>query len=111
MNDPSEGTQHVLVTGHSLGAAMAQPFHCRRKMRAVTFANPGINGPLFICSRPIANAVDFDQLRGGGYVIHHIGDIKDGDLYDIALYEEEQSSTEFPDGALPQPRSAWVQRQ
>jgi len=63
-----------------------------------------VNDPLFIGSRqpdsltlnmlidgdPIANVFDFDKLRRDSYVIHHIGDIKDADLHDIALYDRNR---------------------
>lgn len=45
---------------------------------------------MLIDGDPIENVVDFDKLRKDSYVTHHIGDIKDGDLHDIALYDHNR---------------------
>lgn len=104
INDPSNGVRHVYVTGHSLGAAMAQHFvteHTNdQRFQAVTFSSPGYNSVvghgthaddprilnIHVDGDPIQAAYPFDQLIGDDYVIYGAQHIEAGGPHDMALY-------------------------
>ena len=72
--------QHVYVTGHSLGASMAQKFmtdHIGNMFQAVTFSNPGYGFSLFADDPRITNVlVADDPIRYSPYLVK-------GDIYQI----------------------------
>lgn len=100
----NSGVKHVYVTGHSLGAAMAQRFVTEHpddeRFQAVTFANPGYNSLLghgshvddprilniHVNGDPIQSAYPYDQLSGDDYVIYGAQHIEAGGPHDMALY-------------------------
>ncbi|MCK1356337.1 pre-peptidase C-terminal domain-containing protein [Bradyrhizobium sp. CW7] len=92
---------NVYVTGHSLGAAMAQAFmaeHLQDKYEAVLFANPGYEEftrdvvdhrvtNLWIDGDPILYPTDVLSNRGNQNTIYHDGSISGPTLHDMALYQ------------------------
>lgn len=106
---------HVYVTGHSLGASMAQNFmtdHAGSKFQAVTFANPGFPsaGPLddpritdiaistdpvpfkYAVNGDIYQIVDYDGNSGGGLFGPH----------DMALYRDAVQFLASKSDSIPQ---------
>lgn len=103
VNDPSHGVSHIYVTGHSLGASMAERFMTDHagdaRFEAVTFANPGYNSPvagrvddpriinLHVNHDPALDlAVPVDQLRGDDYVVFGAENTGAGSLHEMSLY-------------------------
>jgi hypothetical protein len=112
IGDSSNQIQHVYVTGHSLGAAMAQRFMTEHtgdsRFEAVTFASPGYNPPkggdpivniddprilnIHVDGDPIQSALKIgplhlDQLRGDDYVISGAQNVASiHSLHDMDLY-------------------------
>jgi VCBS repeat-containing protein/probable HAF family extracellular repeat protein len=107
---------HVYVTGHSLGASMAQEFmsqHAGSEFQAVMFANPGFpsSGPaddpritnIAISTDPIPfrysvdgniyQIVDYDGNSGGGFFGPH----------DMTLYRDVVQFLSSQDDSIPQP--------
>lgn len=103
VNDASHGVSHIYVTGHSLGASMAERFVTDHagdtRFQAVTFANPGYTSPvagrvddpriinLHVDHDPALDlAVPITQLRGDDYIITGVENAGAGSLHEMSLY-------------------------
>jgi probable HAF family extracellular repeat protein len=112
--------KHVYVTGHSLGASMAQRFmtddmldsHATTSFEAVTFANPGYGYSLssddprianiLIAGDPIENSPY--SIRGDIYqLVNANGNTSGGSLHDLGLYYDAVQFLSSQHDAIPQP--------
>jgi uncharacterized membrane protein len=125
VSNAANGIKHVYVTGHSLGAAMAQEFMAEHpdssglSYQAIAFANPGY-GPglglggdqndsrisnIFISGDAILAAAAPSPIRGDKYYILHESSIDAVALHSQDLYltvaQEIQSDLNARSGSFP----------